>query len=298
MLINSSVFSSDNQNDIRLSLVKEHQTDILFKQFSIKFIVNGNAQYTINQRKYKLSNGDFIFGFNHQSGNVSIDKSEGFCIDISRETLQTVLQTQFLNESIPHTIFDTLNVQKFNIQNNTRLGRALSHFGKQFELIKSRETQFTNEIFYHFAESIIYDQIIHLQQFKKLNAHKIDTNYRLYEFVNDAKNFMDKHFCDAINLSQIAAEAKLSEYYFIRLFKQTFDISPYQYLLKKRLHFAQNLIENGISISAAAHQSGFTDIANFSKTFKTVYGISPKNYQKIAIFDKSKSNNAIIFAFQ
>ncbi|HEU4496866.1 MAG TPA: helix-turn-helix domain-containing protein, partial [Flavobacterium sp.] len=75
-------------------------------------------------------------------------------------------------------------------------------------------------------------------------------------------------------------ESKISQYHFIRLFKSIFKISPYQYIIKKRLELAKVLLACGTGIPDASYQTGFSSPANFSKAFKSQFGTSPKNFLK------------------
>jgi AraC-like DNA-binding protein len=64
------------------------------------------------------------------------------------------------------------------------------------------------------------------------------------------------------------------------LFKTTFGISPYQYVVQKRLVYARNCLQNGMIISDVAIKTGFADTPSFSKAFKKFFGIAPTKLQK------------------
>ena len=90
---------------------------------------------------------------------------------------------------------------------------------------------------------------------------------------------MDDYFLEKINIENIAREAKLSEYHFIRLFKTVFNTTPYKYIIQKRLHFAIELLENHHTISDISTHLGYTDVPAFSNAFKQHFGFSPKQYK-------------------
>jgi AraC family transcriptional regulator len=73
----------------------------------------------------------------------------------------------------------------------------------------------------------------------------------------------------------------LSEFHFIRLFKQSFSISPYQYIIQCRLAHAQTLLANHVSIANTAFDTGFADVFSFSKAFKKAFGMSPSGFVKM-----------------
>ena len=78
----------------------------------------------------------------------------------------------------------------------------------------------------------------------------------------------------------MAENYALNNDYFRRLFKEYTGDTPLQFLLKKRISFAQQLLrtsrETGLIIKEIAKLSGFSDYYYFSRMFKKIIGISPK----------------------
>ncbi|HET9222496.1 MAG TPA: AraC family transcriptional regulator, partial [Roseiflexaceae bacterium] len=63
--------------------------------------------------------------------------------------------------------------------------------------------------------------------------------------LNRARTFMDACYNQPLDLECIAGEASFSRYHFIRLFKQTFDQTPHQYLIHRRIEQAKALLTMG-----------------------------------------------------
>jgi len=79
-----------------------------------------------------------------------------------------------------------------------------------------------------------------------------------------------------LSLGEMAAVAGLSEGYFVRAFKGTFGVTPYQYVLRERVTLAQSLIRSGtVSLSEAALRAGFPDARRMGRTFRKMIGRSP-----------------------
>ncbi|KQQ18235.1 AraC family transcriptional regulator [Methylobacterium sp. Leaf123] len=79
-----------------------------------------------------------------------------------------------------------------------------------------------------------------------------------------------------LSLGEMAAAAGLSEGYFVRAFKGTFGVTPYQYVLRERVTLAQSLIRSGtVSLSEAALRAGFPDARRMGRTFRKMIGRSP-----------------------
>ena len=95
------------------------------------------------------------------------------------------------------------------------------------------------------------------------------------------KNYIDTHYTLQLSISELAERFHLSASYFSRQFKKALGSSPQGYIVKKRLNEAARLMTvHGFTPSAAASTVGYTDIYLFSKMFKRLFGISPREYKK------------------
>ncbi len=76
---------------------------------------------------------------------------------------------------------------------------------------------------------------------------------------------------------ELARIAGLSPSRMQHLFKQQLGIPVRKYILWTRLRYALNLALSGKSLTEVAHQSGFSDSAHFSRTFKSMFGVAPSS---------------------
>ena len=266
-----------------MSSVLQTEQQVNFQNFSAKYVVSGNEKYTLNNRKIAVKQGEYILGNKNTSSSVLIDNAEpvkGICIDIAKELLSEIIDYKYQNPNqFASFLFEQeWMVQKFNC-NNTNLGYTLLQLSNAFENLSNGTTQINKELFYTIAECIVKDQSILFESFSSLKSIKEETNGRLFNFVYDAKNYMDEHFLEKINIENISREAKLSEYHFIRLFKTVFNTTPYRYIVKRRLQFGLELLENNYSISNISTLLGYSDIPAFSNAFKQQFGFSPKHFK-------------------
>ena len=101
----------------------------------------------------------------------------------------------------------------------------------------------------------------------------------LYRRIVQAKLFIDRHYAEPIDLSQIADEAFFSRFHFSRLFKLAYGRTPHHYLTQVRLDKARELLALGKAVNAVCLQVGFDSPASFSNLFKRHTGSSPSRYQ-------------------
>ena len=103
------------------------------------------------------------------------------------------------------------------------------------------------------------------------NTHKHLHGVRLY---------IDEHLDQPLSVSELAQRAGLSHYHFIRLFRRHFFVTPHQYLMRKRLEKARELLaDSTMSITDICFAVGFESVGSFSTLFHRDVGWSPSIYR-------------------
>jgi len=93
---------------------------------------------------------------------------------------------------------------------------------------------------------------------------------------------MQQHFRRLRTLEQIAEECHINPAYLCRLFRRYGHQSPYQRLLRLKLNFAAELLQQpGTLVKSVAERIGFGDPFHFSRAFKNVFGLSPEAFRQL-----------------
>jgi AraC-like DNA-binding protein len=94
--------------------------------------------------------------------------------------------------------------------------------------------------------------------------------------------FVFKHFDDPDLTLEAAAEAfHFNKFYFTRFFKKHTGHSFQAYLTQTRVNFVKRyLIESNMPVTEAAFRSGFNSLQTFNRVFKTLTGLSPREYRR------------------
>ncbi|RXJ60749.1 AraC family transcriptional regulator [Candidatus Marinarcus aquaticus] len=103
---------------------------------------------------------------------------------------------------------------------------------------------------------------------------------RMDETVFQIKAYLDEHYLEDIDLPSIAQQFDITEIHCIRLFKNRFGIPVHSYVLNKRVHHAKALLNQNIPIVEVALQSGFFDQSHLNRSFKRIFQMTPKQFQK------------------
>lgn len=103
------------------------------------------------------------------------------------------------------------------------------------------------------------------------------------EIVDNVIRYIKNHYKEDINLNVLANEFFLSPAYLSRKFSQTTGVSIMSYLEDYRINVATDLLKGSErSISEIADQVGYYDANYFTKIFKKVKGITPKEFRKMS----------------
>lgn len=97
-----------------------------------------------------------------------------------------------------------------------------------------------------------------------------------------AKDAMDRDWADPeLGLHAVAACAGYSPSHFVRAFKETYGETPGQYLSRRRIDRAQEMLRCGDrSVTEICTRVGFTSLGTFSTRFKQRTGLTPSAYRE------------------
>lgn len=126
------------------------------------------------------------------------------------------------------------------------------------------------------AMRTVYDCIYIIQKKHERNYMPNDKN----RLIAPAIEAIERDFTSVcLTVSALAELCSMSEVYFRKIFLHMFGISPKEYLIRKRMEYAKQLIELGeLEISKIAEMCGYSEPCHFSREFKKRFGISPNNY--------------------
>jgi AraC-like DNA-binding protein len=96
-----------------------------------------------------------------------------------------------------------------------------------------------------------------------------------------ARDFLDLHFDEPVDLAQLATVAALSKYHFHRLFTAVYGLTPASYLSERRIERAQDLLRaTNLTVTEVCFAVGFSSLGSFSSRFHAVVGETPSQFQR------------------
>ncbi|BBF43185.1 transcriptional regulator of rhamnose utilization, AraC family [Lachnospiraceae bacterium KM106-2] len=256
------------------------QTDLTFEfhyhEFNkIIIFLSGNVTYLIEGKSYKLKPWDILLINNHDVHKPIINTNETY--DRIILWIDNDFISKHSNENCDlTTCFKLAGRKSFSL---IRLEKSLQDQLKQ--LISSLEQSVHSEEFGSkllsnaiFLQFLIYLNRIYLNQSYIYDQNALETDTQIEGILQYVKD----HLGEDLSVESIANHFYLSKHYLMHKFKLRTGYTLHNYILKKRLFYATELIQSGLPIIKASEQSGFRDYSTFLRAFRKTFHCSPKEF--------------------
>ncbi|GAA4084126.1 MULTISPECIES: helix-turn-helix transcriptional regulator [Actinomadura] len=95
-----------------------------------------------------------------------------------------------------------------------------------------------------------------------------------------AKDAMDRDWAEPLDVAAVAARAGYSRFHFVRLFRDAYGETPGQYLSRRRIERAQDLLRSAnMTVTEICMLVGFTSLGTFCTRFKQQTGMTPTEFR-------------------
>ena len=92
--------------------------------------------------------------------------------------------------------------------------------------------------------------------------------------------YIEDRLAHDISIADLAKIAMMSEFHFTRMFKQSAGVTPYQFVMTRRIFKARDLLaRSNLPLHEIAASTGFSDQAHFSTVFKKIVGSTPGKFR-------------------
>jgi AraC-like DNA-binding protein len=222
------------------------------KHFIFEYVISGKGYILINNAWHTLEKGcTYIVGKNDERNFYSDakDPMRKIWVTFSSEYIESMLSNYGISSGV------------YNVN-------TLHYFEKIYEISKSTLSQKEKILS---VASNLHDIIMTLASSLGELERSVDAHI---------ENELISSIYTKASLEDIAARLFMSRSNLIRVFKKHRGITPYQFLLDKKLEIAKALLATTeISVKGISDKLGFADEHYFSHLFKQKIGLSPLKYK-------------------
>jgi AraC-like DNA-binding protein len=127
----------------------------------------------------------------------------------------------------------------------------------------------------------LYFFLSKLAEVAEENAFAGRNENRKEHYVKKAVELIAMNYSRNISISEISRYIGLDRSYFCSIFKDTMNMAPQEFLIHFRVNKACELMRSNIlTIGDISRSVGYEDPLQFSKVFKKVKGLAPREYRK------------------
>lgn len=271
-----------NLNNCEFSIYETHKA-----AFDVKLHFE-NIAFTAmlrGKKHMKLDNKTNYFDY-YPGESILVAPGETMVIDFP-EADET--PTQCISLSLnPDFIEDSLNYLNYHLPKVDETSQWNIQLDEYFLFNNKAIASATNNIMRIAMDDNSQKDIMADFALKELLIRLMQTQARSMVEKNIVKNksrigfvvdYIKRNLHQKLSIDSIAKLAYVSKSNFFKMFKDELGTSPNDFILQERISKAKELLASQISIKETAFQTGFSDTNYFTRVFKQLEGVTPKNYQ-------------------
>ena len=241
--------------------------------FEIYFLLGGEVSFRVEGRSYTLKPGDMLLINPQELHQALIDRDtiyermvlwidRGYLAELSIDGMD--LAACFDTKLPTHT-----NRLRPNKTQRAELQALLEKMAGEFYGNGVGRSQYAQGLLMQFLVEV--NRLALTEEEQPATAKETD-------LVDQVLSYIGAHYTENISLESLANTFYVSKYHLSHEFSKRVGTGIYRYIMFRRLMHARELLENGTQPGDAYGQCGFGDYANFYRSFKSFYGVSPRDY--------------------
>ncbi|SFR88295.1 AraC family transcriptional regulator [Anaeromicropila populeti] len=243
-------------------------------------VMDGSADHIVGTEMYPVSQGDvFVVGNNveHEFRNAKKFKP---CNIMFRQEFFFHSSSRLKETEGFHALFYLEPYMTKESEFRSRFRLSKQGIDKVFQLTESLMQEYKERVpgWKELITAYFMELVVFLARTYKIPEPQEQDKVI---WMASAVSYIEKNYQNEISLEEIADKACLSKRHFVRIFRDTYHITPMQYVIQLRLEHAAVLLTNTTDlISKIAEESGFPDNNYFSRRFKSYYNMTPGEFRK------------------
>lgn len=149
--------------------------------------------------------------------------------------------------------------------------------------LMSTELETTNPNGELYVNSLVDATLIHLARNYVAERDSVneETCFLTSVQLEKIKKYVADNVDTSLNVADLAEAAGVKRFDFPRVFRSTVGITPYQYVLRERIEWAEYLLRStDLSLAEIAYTAGFSSQSHFTRTFRKHRGTTPQGFRQ------------------
>jgi AraC-like DNA-binding protein len=238
-------------------------------ELELFYLASGSQLYHVANKGYRLWGGDLVLVFpGEPHGFEPRERSTTYVLMLSLAKLKG---RGFLD--LPPQEGEELSRRLKSLRQHVfHVGKAFRENMDAVFFLATHERPFRRIL----IRNLVTEMLIAI-----LNSSSQSTNRDIPTRIHAATDFIAANICDPISSEDVASRVSLSKSHFQKLFRQTFGVPLHEYILRKKVEKAGELLKStNKTVTEIAYDLNFSSSQYFATVFRQYTGISPSDQRK------------------
>lgn len=232
--------------------------------YSLHYVISGKGKYIVNDEQYSLSKNSFFITMPHTKLAYFPDEKDPwhyFWFDIMGEKGEVEKLFQIIG-------FD-----------ENQLSHKSTHGKEMISIIEGLVGNTDDDFKIGLSVTSKFYEVCQMLYMEKMTPmfSGNTVEYSIYEI----KNYIQRNYHNPqLQIGDIIKNIAMSHSYLCKVFMESEKVSIKRYLINFRLKKASELLLKESTVKEVAFAVGYTDESHFSKEFKKLYHITPRQYKE------------------
>ena len=243
--------------------------------YMLLYFKHGTGSIKVEGRHYNLSSGDIIILNPSELFQLSIKDNEyheRITINVSEDMLA----------SFPHSCNTILEpfYKRSKGTGNHITAENVKKYGMDVCLDKILHCALSGENTSPLMCFCSISELLH--RLGKSTASAASSDYEeayLNPLIRDVLSYLNLHFKEDLNISDIAGEFNIDKSHLSHLFKESMGMSLWNYVIFRRIQLFNSLIRENHSVEETCYKVGFKNYSNFFRLYKKHMKMTPSEFK-------------------
>lgn len=226
------------------------------EEYKLLFFYDGDVDFTTGENSYPLQKNDLLLVKPNFSHRLQPRSSRCF-----KRVILTFREEVLSDDLLP--ILQNAN-SLYHLEANSPIKRIFDN------LLESLEV-FSEEDLEYLSITSLNHILLQLKYFSPVHIKDNSGASMLEEILL----YVDENLTLPLTITDLSKRFNVSESWIAHTFKKHLGVSPSQYINRKKIIYAQSLINKGVSPMQAAEDCGYLNYTTFYRQYKKYLGVSP-----------------------
>ena len=199
--------------------------------------------------------------------------------------------TMYIDKSLANVKFLGFGIESVSIAGlDGETAKAINYFHIDNRNKSLKFEEYFEDIFMEYKGNDIFSKnlsnaiattlVINLLR-KYRNSITVKHDKKVNRQIDYIKSYIDTNYNEDVKLEDLSAMAYMNKFHLISEFKQSYRITPIEYLILKRIEVAKNLlISTNHTMEEISALVGFNSQSYFNQVFKKKVGQTPSQFRR------------------